>query len=79
MREISSVSVGVGGVTSEAADVVEIWAGSEDREAAAECPFTGFKDVPTGRLAYEVGPLYATGFGEREAVRKDRYWPQLGT
>lgn len=70
MSVVSSVSgVGEGGVGSEIV-AAEICAGRDDSEDAAWC-LDGFTAV--------VGPLYATGFGDRETVRKVRYCPTLGT
>ena len=70
MRLVSSVSeVGDGGVGSEM-DAAEMWAGREESEDAVWC---------LGATNEEIGPLYATDFVERDAVRKERYCPALGT
>lgn len=67
---MSSVSgEGVGGVRS-AIETAEMRAGKEEREAPVAC-FAGERE--------EVGPLYATGLGDMDAQRKERYLPSLGT
>ena len=69
MSVVSSVSaVGEGGVGSEIV-AAEMCAGRNDSDDVVWCFDVGVV----------VGPLYATGFGESETVRKVRYCPTLGT
>ena len=59
-----------GGFGSEI-EAAEMCAGSEESDVLK---FVGLRvDPGAGRATGPTGPLYATGLGERDAVRKERY------
>jgi hypothetical protein len=60
--------LGDGGGGSDIDDA-EMCAGKDDSDDAAWC---------LGGASEDVGPLYATGLAERDAVRNERYCPTLG-
>ena len=70
IRVVSSVSVGGDGEMDSLIVAAERWAGREDRDAVVWCVLCVFRG--------DIGPLYATGLEDREAVRNERYCPTLG-
>jgi hypothetical protein len=70
----SSTSVDDAGGFGSEIEAAERCAGREESDVRK---LVGLRVDP--RALCGMGPVYATGLGERDAVRKERYWPTLGT
>jgi hypothetical protein len=71
---VSSVSEDDVGCLGSESETAEMCAGREESDVRK---LDGLRVDPEVLCA--VAPVYGTGLDEREAVRKERYWPTLGT